>query len=38
MEGGRALGSVKEIEVAGVGQGHLILKLGSGHYHFAVKE
>ncbi len=37
-EGGHALGAVKEIEVAGVEQGHLILKLGSGKYHFAVKQ
>lgn len=37
-ESGNPLKSVKDIEVAGVGQGHLILKLGSGHYHFAVKQ
>jgi len=37
-EGGKPLGSVKEIEVSGVGKGFLQLRLGSGHYHFSVKE
>jgi alpha-L-rhamnosidase len=37
-ESGNPLKSVKDIEVAGVGQGHLILSLKSGHYHFAVKQ
>jgi len=36
-ESGNPLKAVKDIEVTGVGQGHLILKLGSGHYHFVVK-
>ncbi|HTI11916.1 MAG TPA: family 78 glycoside hydrolase catalytic domain [Puia sp.] len=37
-EAGKLLTAVKDIEVAGVGKGYLMLKLGSGHYHFAVKE
>ena len=37
-ESGSPLGSVKDIEVAGVGKGYLMLKLGSGTYHFAVKQ
>jgi alpha-L-rhamnosidase len=37
-EGGKPLGSVKEIEVSGVGKGYLMLRLGSGRYHFMVKE
>jgi len=37
-EGGHLLGNVKDIQVAGVGRGYLMLNLGSGHYHFAVKQ
>jgi alpha-L-rhamnosidase len=37
-ESGHLLGNVKEIKVAGVGRGYLMLSLGSGSYHFAVKE
>jgi len=37
-EGGQPLGSIKEIEVKGVEPGYLILNLGSGSYHFQVKE
>ena len=37
-EGGKPLGSVKDIEVSGVGKGFLQLKLGSGRYHFSVKQ
>jgi len=37
-EGGRLLGNVKEIKIAGVGRGYLMVDLGSGSYHFAVKE
>ncbi len=37
-ESGKPLGAVKEIEVGGVGKGYLMLKLGSGQYHFVVKE
>ena len=37
-EGGLPLNNVKDIEVTGVGKGALTLKLGSGLYHFAVKE
>jgi len=36
-ESGKLLGDVKEITVAGVEKGYLILKLGSGTYHFSVK-
>jgi len=37
-EGGQLLGNVKDIRVAGVGRGYLMLELGSGRYHFAVKQ
>ena len=37
-EGGKPLGDVKEVDVTGVGKGYLMLRLGSGHYHFMVKE
>jgi alpha-L-rhamnosidase len=37
-ESGNPLGSLKDIEVTGVGKGFLILKLGSGTYHFSVKQ
>jgi alpha-L-rhamnosidase len=37
-ESGNPLGSVKDITVAGVEKGYLILKLGSGTYHFSVKQ
>ncbi|HVU58405.1 MAG TPA: family 78 glycoside hydrolase catalytic domain [Puia sp.] len=37
-ESGRLLGSVKEVRIAGVGRGYLMVELGSGSYHFAVKE
>jgi alpha-L-rhamnosidase len=37
-ESGHLLGNVKEIKVAGVGRGYLMLSLGSGTYHFAVKQ
>jgi len=37
-EGGRLLGNVKEVKIAGVGRGYLMVELGSGSYHFAVKE
>jgi len=35
-EGGKPLGSLKEIEVKGVETGWLILNLGSGSYHFGI--
>lgn len=35
MEGGKALSSVKEIQVLGTGEGYVVLKLGSGRYHFS---
>jgi alpha-L-rhamnosidase len=34
MEGGKALSAVKEIQVLGTGEGYVVLKLGSGRYHF----
>ncbi|MBN9380057.1 MAG: family 78 glycoside hydrolase catalytic domain [Chitinophagaceae bacterium] len=37
-EGGHLLRDVKDVQVAGVGRGYLMLNLGSGHYHFAVKQ
>lgn len=37
-EGGKLLAAVKDIQVAGVGKGYLMLKLGSGSYHFTIKE
>ena len=37
-ESGKPLGAVKDLEVAGVGQGYLEVRLGSGVYHFEVKE
>jgi len=37
-EGGRLLGNVKEIKIAGVGRGYLMVDLGSGSYHFAVQQ
>ena len=37
-EGGHLLGNVKEIKIAGVGRGYLMVDLGSGNYHFAVKQ
>jgi len=36
-ESGQLLGKVKEISVAGVGRGYLMLNVGSGTWHFAVK-
>jgi alpha-L-rhamnosidase len=37
-EGGRPLKMVKEIEIEGVGRGYLTVKLGSGSYHFRVRQ
>ncbi|MES1160844.1 MAG: alpha-L-rhamnosidase C-terminal domain-containing protein, partial [Bacteroidota bacterium] len=37
-EGGHLLRDVKDVQVAGVGRGYLMLNLGSGQYHFAVRE
>jgi alpha-L-rhamnosidase len=37
-EGGHLLRDVKDVQVAGVGRGYLMLNLGSGNYRFAVKE
>jgi alpha-L-rhamnosidase len=34
MEGGKALSAVKEIQVVGSEEGYVVLKLGSGRYHF----
>jgi alpha-L-rhamnosidase len=38
LENGRPIASVAEIAVAGVEQGYLLLTVGSGAYHFTVKE
>ena len=37
-ESGQLLGKVKEIKIAGVGRGYLMVDLGSGSYHFAVQQ
>jgi alpha-L-rhamnosidase len=37
-ESGHLLGNVKEVEIAGVGRGYLMVNLGSGSYRFAVKQ
>lgn len=37
-ESGVLLGKVKDVKVAGVGRGFLMVDLGSGSYHFALKE
>jgi alpha-L-rhamnosidase len=37
-EGGKPLAVIKEIEMSGMEKGYIILKLGSGRYHFMVKD
>lgn len=36
-EGGKTLSSIKEIELSGTEKGYIVLKLGSGSYHFRAK-
>jgi alpha-L-rhamnosidase len=36
LENGQSLAAVKEIEITGVAKGFLILKLGSGSWHFSI--
>ena len=36
-EGGNALSSSKDIKIEGTENGYVVLNIGSGKYHFAVK-
>jgi len=38
MEGGRNLNTVKEIRIEGVEKGYLLVRLGSGEYHFSLSQ
>ena len=37
-ESGKNLSSINDIKIAGTENGYVVLELGSGKYHFAVKK